>query len=91
MNEGLLLIDKSPGLTSHDVVQRVRRILKLRRVGHCGTLDPSATGLLVTTLGKATRLTRFLVRAPKVYCSPCQSTMAYLSSAGTSQESHFPN
>ena len=68
MNDGLLLIDKASGLTSHDVVQRVRRILKLRKVGHCGTLDPSATGLLAITLGKATRLTRFLIRAPKVYC-----------------------
>ena len=68
MNDGLLLVDKAPGLTSHDVVQRVRRILKLRKVGHCGTLDPSATGLLVITLGKATRLTRFLIRAPKAYC-----------------------
>ena len=68
MNDGLLLIDKASGLTSHDVVQRVRRILEQRKVGHCGTLDPSATGLLVITLGKATRLTRFLIRAPKVYC-----------------------
>lgn len=67
MNDGLLLIDKASGLTSHDVVQRVRRILMLRKVGHCGTLDPSATGLLAITLGKATRLTRFLIRAPKVY------------------------
>jgi tRNA pseudouridine55 synthase len=67
MKDGLLLIDKEPGLTSHDVVQRVRRILKQKKIGHCGTLDPDATGLLLLTLGTATRLTRFLIRAPKVY------------------------
>jgi len=67
MKDGLLLIDKEPGFTSHDVVQRVRRILKQKKTGHCGTLDPDATGLLLLTLGTATRLTRFLIRAPKVY------------------------
>lgn len=67
MKDGLLLIDKEPGCTSHDVVQRVRRILRTKKVGHCGTLDPEATGLLLLTLGTATRLTRFLIRAPKVY------------------------
>lgn len=67
MKDGLLLIDKDPGVTSHDVVQRVRRILKQKKIGHCGTLDPDATGLLLLTLGTATRLTRFLIRAPKVY------------------------
>jgi tRNA pseudouridine55 synthase len=67
MQDGLLLVDKDPGGTSHDVVQRVRRLLKQKKVGHCGTLDPDATGLLLLTLGSATRLTRFLIRAPKVY------------------------
>ena len=67
MRDGLLLVDKEPGLTSHDVVQRVRRLLKQKKIGHCGTLDPDATGLLLLTLGTATRLTRFLIRAPKVY------------------------
>lgn len=65
--DGLLLIDKEAGGTSHDVVQRVRRILGEKRVGHCGTLDPDATGLLLITVGNATRLTRFLISAPKVY------------------------
>ena len=51
MKDGLLLIDKEPGFTSHDVVQRVRRILKQKKIGHCGTLDPDATGLLLLTLG----------------------------------------
>lgn len=67
MKNGLLLVDKQPGCTSHDVVQQVRRRLGQRKIGHCGTLDPSATGLLVLTLGRATRLTRFLINAPKVY------------------------
>jgi tRNA pseudouridine55 synthase len=67
MKDGLLLIDKEPGCTSHDVVQRVRRIVKQKKSGHCGTLDPDATGLLLLTLGNGTRLTRFLIRAPKVY------------------------
>jgi tRNA pseudouridine55 synthase len=67
MYDGLFLIDKQPDCTSHDVVQQVRRILRQRKIGHCGTLDPGATGLLVLTLGRATRLTRFLIRAPKIY------------------------
>jgi tRNA pseudouridine55 synthase len=65
--DGLLLVDKDAGGTSHDVVQRVRKLLRQKRIGHCGTLDPDATGLLVLTLGQATRLTRFLIHAPKVY------------------------
>lgn len=65
--DGLLLVDKEAGCTSHDVVQMVRRIFKQKRVGHCGTLDPDATGLLLVTLGQATRLTRFLIQARKVY------------------------
>lgn len=67
MTDGLLLVDKPAGCTSHDVVQRVRGILGQRKIGHCGTLDPDATGLLLLTLGKATRLTRFFIPAPKVY------------------------
>lgn len=67
MKHGLLLVDKPSGCTSHDVVQRARGILGQKKIGHCGTLDPAATGLLVLTAGKATRLTRFLIRAPKVY------------------------
>lgn len=67
LRDGLLLVDKEPGLTSHDVVQKARRATGQKKAGHCGTLDPNATGLLLLTLGKATRLTRFLIRAPKVY------------------------
>lgn len=67
MKDGLLLLDKDPGFTSHDAVQRSRRVMRQKKIGHCGTLDPDATGLLLLTLGTATRLTRFLIRAPKVY------------------------
>lgn len=67
MIDGVLLVDKAAGGTSHDAVQSARRILRQKKIGHCGTLDPAATGLLVLTVGKATRLTRFLISAPKVY------------------------
>ena len=64
---GVLLIDKPAGLTSHDVVARVRKIIGVRRVGHTGTLDPFATGLLVILVGRATRLAQFLSGAEKEY------------------------
>ncbi len=67
MKDGLLLVDKHEGCTSHDIVASARRILRQKKIGHCGTLDPAATGLLLLTVGRATRLTRFLIRAPKVY------------------------
>lgn len=60
-------MDKPEGLTSHDVVARVRRILKIKRVGHTGTLDPFATGVLVVLMGRATRLAQFLSGAEKEY------------------------
>ena len=65
--EGLLLVDKPAGITSHDVVDRVRRAYGERSVGHLGTLDPFATGLLVLLVGRATRLATFLDIEPKVY------------------------
>jgi len=65
--DGLLLVDKPKGMTSHDVVDRVRRILNTRKVGHTGTLDPSAIGLLLVCVGKATRLTPFLQGLDKEY------------------------
>jgi len=67
MVDGLLLIDKAAGPTSHDVVNSVRRALGQKRVGHAGTLDPAATGLLILLLGKATRLAPWLQAAGKVY------------------------
>jgi tRNA pseudouridine55 synthase len=65
--EGLLLVDKPGGMTSHDVVQHVRRIYGERSIGHLGTLDPFATGLLVLLLGRATRLATFIDTEPKIY------------------------
>ncbi|MEX5721204.1 tRNA pseudouridine(55) synthase TruB [Geodermatophilus maliterrae] len=64
---GVLLVDKPGGLTSHDVVARARRVLSVRRVGHAGTLDPMATGLLVLGVGAATRLLGHLGSSDKVY------------------------
>jgi tRNA pseudouridine55 synthase len=65
--DGFLVIDKPAGLTSHDVVQRVRRIAKQRRVGHLGTLDPLATGVLPIALGEATKLSQLLTHGAKSY------------------------
>ena len=65
--DGVLIIDKPAGWTSHDVVARARRLLRERRVGHTGTLDPFATGVLVLLVGSATRLAQFLSGAEKEY------------------------
>jgi len=67
MTDGILIVDKPEGLTSHDVVARLRRILKTKRIGHTGTLDPFATGVLVMLVGKATRLAQFLDKDKKEY------------------------
>lgn len=65
--EGILLIDKDAGCTSHDVVDKVRRILKMRSIGHAGTLDPNATGLLILLVGKATKASQYLMSLDKTY------------------------
>ena len=65
--EGLLLVDKPAGMTSHDVVMIVRRVYGEKSIGHLGTLDPFATGLLILLIGRATRLANFIVTDPKVY------------------------
>src|SRR5437868_2559568 len=65
--DGLLIIDKPAGPTSHDVVARVRRAIGERRIGHTGTLDPAATGVLPLVLGRATRLAQFLSGGTKAY------------------------
>jgi tRNA pseudouridine55 synthase len=65
--DGVLIVDKPPGLTSHDVVAQVRHILHVRGVGHTGTLDPFATGVLVVLIGRATRLAQFLSGLEKEY------------------------
>jgi tRNA pseudouridine55 synthase len=67
VNAGILLVDKPAGKTSHDVVAAVRREFRGMRVGHAGTLDPFATGLLLVLLGRATRIQRFLMALPKSY------------------------
>jgi tRNA pseudouridine55 synthase len=66
---GVLVVDKPAGMTSHDVVARARRALGIRRVGHTGTLDPAATGVLVCAVGRATRLVQFMQRGPKTYAA----------------------
>ncbi len=65
--DGIILIDKPAGITSHDVVNRVRRALGIKRVGHTGTLDPFATGLMVMLVGQATRLAQYLDKDEKEY------------------------
>jgi tRNA pseudouridine55 synthase len=65
--DGVLVIDKLAGVTSHDVIDQIRRILHVRRVGHTGTLDPFATGVLVILIGRATRLAQFLSGVEKEY------------------------
>ena len=65
--EGILLVDKPSGITSHDGVNRVRRLLQMRRVGHAGTLDPMATGLLILLVGKATKVSQYLMSLDKGY------------------------
>ncbi|HSI26682.1 MAG TPA: tRNA pseudouridine(55) synthase TruB, partial [Aeromicrobium sp.] len=64
---GIVVVDKPPGLTSHDIVARARRTLGTRKVGHAGTLDPMATGVLVLAFGRGTRLLGHLAGAEKVY------------------------
>lgn len=65
--DGVLVVDKPEGWSSHDAVNKVRRLAGIRRVGHLGTLDPMATGVLPLVVGRATRLAQFYVRADKVY------------------------
>ncbi|MBC7806909.1 MAG: tRNA pseudouridine(55) synthase TruB [Akkermansiaceae bacterium] len=79
--DGIVNIHKPAGMTSHDVVARVRRVLKTKRVGHAGTLDPDATGVLVVAVGQATRLLPYLPLEPKVYIA-----RAVFGSATTSED-----
>ncbi|WBB81862.1 tRNA pseudouridine(55) synthase TruB [Micromonospora sp. WMMD882] len=65
--DGLIVVDKPGGMTSHDVVARIRRLARTRRVGHGGTLDPMATGVLVIGVGRATRLLTYVIGAEKSY------------------------
>ena len=65
--EGILLVDKPGGITSHDVGDRVRRIFRMKKVGHAGTLDPMATGLMLILVGKATKVSQYLMSMDKEY------------------------
>src|SRR4051812_27459175 len=65
--DGVLLVDKAEGMTSHDVVNIVRRKLDIKKVGHCGTLDPLATGLLLITIGRGTKIQDLLMSEDKSY------------------------
>ncbi|MGF1452294.1 MAG: tRNA pseudouridine(55) synthase TruB [Opitutales bacterium] len=65
--EGILLVDKPTGMTSHDVVDRLRRKLQMKKIGHAGTLDPNATGLLIMLIGKATKVSQYLMSLDKEY------------------------
>src|SRR5256885_13477123 len=65
--DGVLLVDKAEGMTSHDVVALVRRKLEIKKVGHCGTLDPIATGLLLLTIGRGTKVQDLLMSEDKEY------------------------
>src|ERR1700733_15379304 len=65
--DGAVLIDKPAGPTSHDVVDAIRRQFGIKKVGHCGTLDPNATGLLIIVLGRGTKLSEKLMSDDKVY------------------------
>src|SRR6202162_4172059 len=65
--DGVLLVDKAEGMTSHDVVALVRRRLQIKKVGHCGTLDPIATGLLLLTIGRGTKVQDLLMSEDKEY------------------------
>ena len=65
--EGVLLVDKPGDHTSHDVVARLRRKLNMKRIGHAGTLDPMATGLMILLIGKATKISQYLISLDKAY------------------------
>jgi tRNA pseudouridine55 synthase len=64
---GVLLVDKPQGMTSHDIVARMRRVFRIKKIGHAGTLDPMATGLLLILVGKATKVSQFLMSMDKEY------------------------
>ena len=66
-SSGILLVDKPQGITSHDVVARMRRVFQMKRIGHAGTLDPMATGLLLILVGKATKASQYLMSLDKEY------------------------
>lgn len=98
MTDGVLVIDKPAGMTSHDVVDRVRKALKTKKVGHAGTLDPDATGVLLIGVGRATRFLSYAQAGPKRYVADARfgsatstqdaSGVVVSSSEGTVTEDH---
>lgn len=90
--DGILLIHKQSGMTSHDVVMKIRRLLKTKKVGHCGTLDPDATGVLVICVNKATKAIQFLTADSKEYIATLSlgcSTDTYDASGKVLEEKVF--
>src|SRR5438046_6716645 len=91
--DGALLVDKAAGMTSHDVVAIVRRRLQMKKVGHCGTLDPIATGLLLLTLGRGTKIQDLLMSEDKEYSGTMilgQTTDTQDSAGNVTQERPVP-
>jgi tRNA pseudouridine55 synthase len=91
--DGVLLVDKAAGMTSHDVVAIVRRRLQMKKVGHCGTLDPIATGLLLLTLGRGTKIQDLLMSEDKEYSGTMilgQTTDTQDSAGNVTQERPVP-
>ncbi len=90
--DGILLINKEKNMTSHDVVNKVRRVFHTKKVGHCGTLDPDATGVLVLCVGKATKALQFLTSEEKQYIATLslgKSTDTYDASGKVIEEKEF--
>ena len=90
--DGILLINKTAGMTSHDVVMKIWRLLKTKKVGHCGTLDPDATGVLVICVNKATKAIQFLTADNKEYIATLslgKSTDTYDASGKVLEEKDF--
>jgi tRNA pseudouridine55 synthase len=88
--DGLLLVDKAPGITSHDVVDRFRRRTRIKKVGHTGTLDPLATGLLMLCVGRTTRLQSYLMGMEKTYMGEIQFGWATDSYDATGEPASAP-
>ena len=94
MIDGVLLIDKAPAMTSHDVVAITRRVLNTRKVGHCGTLDPLATGLLIITIGRGTKIQDLLMSEDKEYVGTIrlgQNTSSQDADGEITEEMPVPN
>lgn len=90
--DGILLVNKPSGMTSHDVVNHIRKVLHTKKVGHCGTLDPDATGVLVLCVGKATKALQFLMSEEKEYIATLSlgtSTDTYDSSGVVIESKEF--